>query len=417
MTSASVVETAAVATTPAGTSRARRWLANLVRCLLGGLACALVGVAVWFFLWKVDQFGGSPLILLPRPVSSERGVQLHTPAYSVTAPLAAYEDELFAYLMFDYLRHNRVLGGVELLLTYDRRRTSHRYCLLLRGDEDLVQGFAELAAVRLAGVAGQRSWALTPNAHIADIRRETQLFISAYNLPVRRKLETLPHATLAKYLRHFIQFKSNTDPRVRMKLEPTPKPLSGEEAQRLAGDIITIAGFYSLPLEFLLGIGAMENNYMNVRGDLKHSVWKRKAAPDDVVLERRKGRVRILNDSAGVWQITRETLRYAHALYLRDERDYSLLPEHLRPPAELRMNDVSPLVLTTYAGILLRDLLDRFDGDVTLAVSAYNGGPARPNLRYGAGVHSAASHARRVLEQSAALKGETVVNMRWIRPR
>jgi hypothetical protein len=50
-------------------------------------------------------------------------------------------------------------------------------------------------------------------------------------------------------------------------------------------------------------------------------------------------------------------------------------------------------VLTTYVGLLLRDLLDLFEGDVTLAVSGYNGGPARPNLRYGAGVHRAASHA------------------------
>jgi soluble lytic murein transglycosylase-like protein len=74
-------------------------------------------------------------------------------------------------------------------------------------------------------------------------------------------------------------------------------------------------------------------------------------------------------------------------------------------------------VLTTYVGLLLRDLLDLFEGDVTLAVSGYNGGPARPNLRYGAGVHRAASRARRVLEQSAALKGEKVVNMTWMRAR
>ena len=185
----------------------------------------------------------------------------------------------------------------------------------------------------------------------------------------------------------------------------------------MAGDILTVADFYSLPLEFLLGIGAMENNYMDVRGDLTHTIWKRKPAPDDIVLERRRGHVRILNDSAGVWQITRETLRYAHMLYLKDDRKYSLLPEPLRPPKELRMNEVNPLALTTYAGLLLRDLLELFKGDVTLAVSAYDGRPARPNLRYGAGVHRAASHARRILGQSAALKGDKVVNITWLRAR
>lgn len=91
----------------------------------------------------------------------------------------------------------------------------------------------------------------------------------------------------------------------------------------------------------------------------------------------------MLNDSAGVSQITRETLRYAHQLIGKDQRGYSRLPEHLRPPAQSNVNEVSPQVLTTYAGVLLRDLLGRFDGDVLTAVPAYNGGPGRPNFRYG----------------------------------
>ena len=278
-----------------------------------------------------------------------------------------------------------------------------------------MNSLATVRSMQHASIPGELPSKLTPSFVARELEKETDLFVSAYNLPVRQKLETLPREAVEKYLRRFIRFKSNTDPRIRRKMHPMPQPLTSQEAQRLAGDILTIAEFYSLPLEFLLGIGAMENNYMDVRGDLNHSVWKRKPAPDDVILERRRGRVRILNDSAGVWQITRETLRFAHSLYRKDLRDYSALPEHLRPPSDLRINEVSPHVLTTYAGLILRDLLDRFEGDVTLAVSAYNGGPARPNLRYGAGVHRAASHARRVLEQAAALKGESVVNMTWIR--
>jgi soluble lytic murein transglycosylase-like protein len=71
-------------------------------------------------------------------------------------------------------------------------------------------------------------------------------------------------------------------------------------------------------------------------------------------------------------------------------------------------------VLTTYAGLLFRDLLDRFGGDSTLAVGAYNGGPGRPNLRYEAGVRMAAEHARRVLEQAAALNGEAAAGRQWL---
>ena len=52
-----------------------------------------------------------------------------------------------------------------------------------------------------------------------------------------------------------------------------------------------------------------------------------------------------LNDSAGLWQITRETLRHAHSVR-KDQQDYSLLPEHLRPPETLDVQQVRPQVLT-----------------------------------------------------------------------
>jgi hypothetical protein len=135
------------------------------------------------------------------------------------------------------------------------------------------------------------------------------------------------------------------------------------------------------------------------------------------VLGRRKGRVRVLNDSAGVWQITREALRLVHQLYLNDKRDYTQLPEYLRPPKELNISEANPETLTTYAGLLLRDLLDRFNGDVSLAVGAYNGGPGNPNLRYHEGVSAAAIHARRVLEQAAALNGEAAMRIPWLTTR
>ncbi len=193
--------------------------------------------------------------------------------------------------------------------------------------------------------------------------------------------------------------------------------LTSAGAQRLAGDIIAVANFYDLPLDFLLGIGAMENNYMNVRGDLTHSIWKRRPAKDDIVLERRRGRVRVLNDSAGVWQITRETLRSVHRLYLSDTRDYTKLPEHLRPPKRLDIKNVSPDVLTTYAGLLLRQLLDHFHGDVGLAIGAYNGGSNNPNKRYEEGVRGVALQARSILEHAAALNGDSVLRIRWLRSR
>jgi hypothetical protein len=378
--------------------------------LISGPLLLLVG---WTL--RSEQMPASRSERLPYPVVVEGRVELITPGYVFTAPIASYRDELFAFLMFDYLRHNAAMGTLQILLTFDEKDTAAPYTLVMRGRNDLRASIADLAALRFPVSVPAQHWTLTPADRVKTLEQQTQIFISAYNMPVRRKLEDLPRRALETYVRRFIRFKSATDPRIRRNIEPVPEPLTSGDAQRLAGDILTIADFYSLPLEFFLGIGAMENNYMNVRGDLEHSIWKRRPAPDDIILERRRGRVRVLNDSAGVWQITRETLRYAHSLIQKDQRDYSTLPEHLRPPEQMLVEEVHPHVLTTYAGILLRDLLDTFDGDVMLAVSAYNGGPERPNLRYGAGVHRAAAHARRVLEQAAALNGEAVVNKSWIR--
>jgi hypothetical protein len=57
------------------------------------------------------------------------------------------------------------------------------------------------------------------------------------------------------------------------------------------------------------------------------------------------------------------------------------------------------------AGLLFRDLLDRFHGDVARAVGAYNGGPGNPNPLYEEGVRMVADYARRVMEHAAALNG------------
>jgi hypothetical protein len=148
----------------------------------------------------------------------------------------------------------------------------------------------------------------------------------------------------------------------------------------------------------------MENDYMDVNGDLTHAVWKKRAQRDDIILRRGRKRVMVSNYAIGTWQITRETLRAAHQLYLKDKRDYTQLPARLRPPRDLNLNSVDDAVLTTYAGLLLRGLLDRFDGDVDKATGAYNGGVKAPNPAYASGVKTVAEYARRVLEHATVLE-------------
>src|SRR4029077_15963555 len=97
-----------------------------------------------------------------------------------------------------------------------------------------------------------------------------------------------------------------------------------------------------------------------------------------------------------------------HVLYLRDKRDYTALPVRLRPPEGLDLNCVSAAVLTIYAGLLFRNLLDRFDGDVQKAVAAYNGGVGKPNFSYAQRVETIAEYARRMLEHGAARQAEAL---------
>jgi hypothetical protein len=348
-------------------------------------------------------------LLLPAPGiaqtidTSANATSVYIPDRVLIGELAQFDDGLFAFLMFDYLRGRPSLAGSAVMLASREDQGRPIYHILLRLPDDLVSGVTFLAQLKADRFAtGVRyDWIL--RSKLDSYLHETSVFFQAYNGPATEHLRTLHASELESYLRRFIRFKSQTDPRIAGTAGPIPSPLTQKDASRLAADIIAVAHFYDLPIELFVGIGAMENNYMNVAGDLENTIWKRRAEPGDIVVRRKRGRVLVRNDSMGVWQITRESLRYAHKLYRRDKRDYTQLPERLRPSEKFDFNSIDADVLTTYAGLLLRDLLDRFHGDVTLAAGAYNGGPAKPNPRYAEGVETVASYARRVIGRAAAM--------------
>ncbi len=363
-----------------------------------------------------------PRRLAVRPVTQFPVVQFHNGKAVVSLPgrillgdLEAFDDDLFAYLMFDHYRSLGVLKQTQLMLTSSEEHERPIYRIVIQLPNDLVTGISLLANLKASGLTSTLQYRWASHSELLRAIHETTLFLKAYKEPARTSLEQLHPRELQAYLRRFIRFKSMTDPRIRAQMEPVPSPLSMTAASRLAADIIAVSDFYHIPLDLFIGIGAMENNYMAVPGDLNNTAWKRRAEPGDIVLKRRRGRVLVRNDSAGVWQITRQSLRYAHRLYLEDKRDYSKLAERLRPPKKLDMDNVDPEVLTTYAALLLRDLLDRFHGDLEKAAGAYNGGPANPNTRYAEGVQMVANYARNVIERAAtlhnlAVSGTSVTN-------
>jgi hypothetical protein len=316
--------------------------------------------------------------------------------------------------MFQYLRQHAPTAGPNTLIGYEQKDGRVLYSVYILFEEGLQQAIGSLYPLARRFPFLTPSWRAITEQRAKELRWQTGNLLGAYNHPSNRKLSQLPEREIISYATRFIRFKSQTDPRIRRGLPDAPAVLSMEQARELSRDILTVATFFDLPLEFFLGIGAMENNYMNVAGDLDHAVWKRRIQPGDVVLRRRRGRALVLNPASGVWQITRETLRWAHRLYEKDTRDYTRLPEHLRPAPKLDFDTLDPRVLTTYAGLFFRHLIDRFDGDVAKAVGAYNGGPGNPNPLYEAGVREVANQARRIMEQAAGLRGVKVAGMQFL---
>jgi hypothetical protein len=316
------------------------------------------------------------------------------------AQIGAFDDQLEAFLRFEYIRGRDPDEASKILLAANRSLGHTSYKIVLLVENDQLTAVPHLNRLKARGLLNHYELISWSQQQLAQAQEQSHVFETAYDLPAEKRLENLPSFQLLPALADFLVFKSQTDWRVVGKSPGAPEPLTHGQALRLASDILDVARFYNLPLDYFLGVGAMENNYMDVNGDLAHTVWKARAEHGDIVLQRRRQRVLVSDYSLGTWQISRETLRHAHQLYLKDKRDYSQLPPRLRPPREFDVNSLDRSVLTTYAGLVVRDLLDHFDGDVNRAIGAYNGGVGNPNPAYAAGVRTVALYARRVLEHT-----------------
>jgi len=316
------------------------------------------------------------------------------------AEIGHFDDQLEAMLRLEYLRGRDPEESSKFLLVPVHSTHKTHYQLILLVENDQLTAIPHLDQLRVHGFFSHYELIAWTSQELAQARRQSQQMEATYDLPATQKLESLPSFQLLPALADFLIFKSQTDWRVVGQGSSAPQPLTRSQALHRASDILDVARFYDLPLDYFLGVGAMENNYMSVNGDLAHAVWKPHAEPGDIVLQRTRKRVLVSDYSIGAWQISRETLRSAHQIYLKDKRDYAKLPPHLRPPRQLDLNTITADQLTTYAGLVLRNLLDRFDGDVDQAIGAYNGGIRNPNPNYAANVKSIALYARRILEHT-----------------
>jgi len=319
--------------------------------------------------------------------------------------IATFNDQLEAFLRFEYLRGREAREGRDtshMYLTATNTKKGPQYKIFLVTDNDLLSAVPQVASLKGRNLITHYEFQTWSQKEYNYYQQQSHMFDVAYDVPTDQKLETISSSKMLPELAQFLIFKSQTDNRVVDNSDTAARPLTREQATQLASDILEVAHFYDLPLDYFMGVGAMENDYMDVNGDLTHAVWKKRAERGDIVLRRTRKRVMVSDYAMGIWQITRQTLRAAHQLYLHDKRDYSQLPARLRPSRELDLNNVSDAVLTTYAGLLLRDLLDHFGGDVEKAIGAYNGGVRSPNPAYASSVKNIADYARRILEHATA---------------
>jgi len=386
----------------------QRFFRALLRGLLRVTAFVLFVVSFVYFgglLWTLDLPAPRYAALAAPKIQDHRLILPFSPGVP-SAKVATFHDQLEAFLHFEYLRGREARDGADtsqILLTAVDTSSGPSYEIFVVCDNDLLTAVSRLSQLEGRNLISSYELTTWTYKDLSYYEQQSHTFDVAYGSPTGQKLESLNSFQLRPALARFLVFKSQTDNRVLYGSESAPHPLTRDQATQLASDILDVAHFYDLPLDYFLGVGAMENDYMDVNGDLEHAVWKKRAQRDDIVLRRGRKRVMVSDYAIGTWQITRETLRAAHHLYVKDKRDYSLLPARLRPPRVLNLNSVDDAVLTTYAGLLLRGLLDHFGGDVDKATGAYNGGVKTPNPAYAAGVKTVAEYARRVLEHAPTL--------------
>ena len=383
----------------------KSFLKKLLRytlCLAAGLFTFAACGYTDYRLWPLDL----PASAHPRtPATALKDNRLVVP-FSPQVPaaeIATFNDQMEAFLRFEYLRGREAREGRDtsrMYLTATNTKKGPQYKIFVVTDNDLLTAVPQVASFESRNLITHYEFQTWSQKEYNYYQEQSHTFDVAYDVPTEQKLEGINSSTLLPALAQFLIFKSQTDNRVVDSSDPAARPLTREQARQLASDILEVAHFYDLPLDYFMGVGAMENDYMDVNGDLTHTVWKKRADRGDIVLRRTKKRVMVSDYAMGTWQITRQTLRAAHELYLHDKRDYSQLPLRLRPSRVLDVNNVSDAVLTTYAGLLLRDLLDHFGGDVEKAIGAYNGGIKTPNPAYASSVKNIADYARRILEHA-----------------
>src|SRR3989449_394707 len=282
----------------------RKFFRKLVRnflCLTAALLTFTACAYTDYRLWPLD-LDAPRYPALPAPKFQGDRLVLPFASSRASAEVATFHDQLEAFLHFEYLRGREARDGGDtsrILLTAVDAATGPSYEIFVVCDNDLLTAMPYLAQLEGRNLISSYDLNTWSEKDFAYYQQQSHMFDVAYGVPALQKLESLNSFQLLSALARFLVFKSQTDNRVLYGSESAPHPLTREQASQLAADILDVAQFYSLPLDYFLGVGAMENDYMDVNGDLEHAVWKKRAQRDDIVLRRNRKRVMVSDYAMG----------------------------------------------------------------------------------------------------------------------
>src|SRR5258708_11582079 len=225
---------------------------RLTAVLLTSAACGFIGGRLWSLDLNAPRYLAFPA---PR-IQGNRLVVPFSPGVA-SAEVAAFNDQLEAFLHFEYLRGREARSGNDtsrILLTALDTATGPSYRIFIVGDNDLLTAVPRLTQLEGRNLIAGYNLDTWTEKDFTYYQQQTHTLDVAYGVPTEQKLESLSSFQLLPALARFLVFKSQTDNRVMDRTESAPQPLTREQATQLATDILEVARFYDLPLDYFLGV-------------------------------------------------------------------------------------------------------------------------------------------------------------------
>src|SRR6266704_1521108 len=220
----------------------RKFFRKLVRnllCLVAGLSAFAACAYTDYHLWPLDlQAPRYPAFPAPA-MQGNRLVLPFTPGVA-SAEVASFNDQLEAFLRFEYLRGREAREGHDtsrIFLTALDSPKGPSYKIFIVTDNDLLTAVPQLGQLESRNLIAHYEFATWTQKDFSYYQQQSHMFDVAYDVPTEEKLETISSFKLLPALAQFLIFKSQTDNRVFGGSDPSPRPLTREQATLLATDV------------------------------------------------------------------------------------------------------------------------------------------------------------------------------------